>query len=1333
MGFAWIRMVILLFTLGSLMPGATLMALPESATSATLMGIVTNITTGNPITGAKIVVNNQVTWSTTGGVYTLTVDPVGTYTATCMKPGFETFVSLPVNFQPGSAITLNMALYEMPNPPGAATAWFDGAAQTVEVSWAKPIGPYELIYDDGIEDGFTLWATAGNMNAVRFTPPSWPAQITGGSVHIGQPSDYPSGSSPLVPFQVKIYDATGAGGSPGSPIAGPFDVLPTHFGWIEFTLPAPVTLASGSFYLVMIQGGNAPNAAGLAIDETNPQFRSYSKFTGGGSQWFPGSGNFLMRTTLIGAGGPVDPNNPELLLGYQVWRLHQGEEQNPAAWISMGATTDTAITDPSWPTLPCSPYRWGIKANYSGNRWSPVAFSNVIGKCWVAPVTVHVDLSCAAAIKTGINVSLTNLVYPDTNYLLQPDTSGTCTFSSVWKGAYSLKVTKFGYVDNIQQLSVNAPVSYNVLALQERTPPSNLHVDDCSLVATWDVPQFKKILLAENWSSGSLTTNGWTTQGGSNWVISATLGNPAPSAMFSYTPQVLNYSQTLTSKPIQGEQAPIMKLNYDIYLDNFGTTTMNQMAVEAWDGLNWQSLKTYSNSGGNIVWTSEEIDISGYSDSNFRIRFRAYGEDSYDLNNWNLDNISVLAYEAAQGQSACILGYNVYLNNVLSGFTPENKYSIPGNHVQYGTTYEACVLAAYGSGQSEKRCYTFTSHFLWPVKNPRGSAIENTAFIEWDQPHVDTSSTIPLGLIGYKIYRNDTLVRTINDPDTLSIYDAGLEPGFYIYRVTAWYDLTPYGYPGEFGESHPAGPVELYFNYGRALPFFEPWDAGNFSYNEWRFVPDQGNWKIATGTGNPAPCALFDREPEESGYTYALESPAMDATQIKCGRIWLDFDIRLTDNYANGDESLVVEIWNNNSWHEKARFTNNGSFGWTAHHLDISTVKEKGFRIRFRATGANTMAILGWEIDNIHVYPICFPAAHFTGDVVGYDAHLNWSPPNCNGTGNILNEGFESELFPPLYWTQSVTNPIATWSHTNLSSPLGVHSGNYAASVMWDYNHQDEWIIARDIFVNGNLVFWSYAFQGSTHNDHYYVDISTDQGLTWTHHLDMTALPPYPSANGYNTWETPYTIDMSQYLGEVVDIAWHAVDGNGQGLWYPWALDDCSMGGDKLDLAGFTFKTHATSDRSLIGYDLYRRYNTEEEFDKINQQPIFDTSYIDPNLKEGQHFYYVVPVFSECAQSESSDTIELDIITRAPAQFINKFSVYPNPVSEWLYFAPVTDSEEVRTVNFINAQGEVISIKTNRKSTVYSVDVSQLPHGIYIIQLHTTSGLFSNKVIIGKF
>ena len=90
------------------------------------------------------------------------------------------------------------------------------------------------------------------------------------------------------------------------------------------------------------------------------------------------------------------------ITGYQVWRLKQGEEGTPGVWTSIGTPTATNITDNGWPSLACGPYRWAVEASYTGNRWSGPAFSNVIGKCWTADVTVNVTLTCAANPPEGI-------------------------------------------------------------------------------------------------------------------------------------------------------------------------------------------------------------------------------------------------------------------------------------------------------------------------------------------------------------------------------------------------------------------------------------------------------------------------------------------------------------------------------------------------------------------------------------------------------------------------------------------------------------------------------------------------------------------------------------------------------------------------------------------------------------------------------------------------------------------------------------------------------------------------------------------------------------------
>ena len=304
-------------------------------------------------------------------------------------------------------VTQNFALYENTNPPVNVVATLNTAATAVDLTWGLPMGNYMQLYDDGIAENFTVWAVAGNQNAVKFTPVGYPATVYGGSVNIGTIDDYPAGSNPLVPFEVAVYDASGTGGTPGVAL-DTTTVTPAGFGWVYFNLASPITVTSGSFYLVMIQGGNAPDAAGIAVDETAPQLRSYARFVTGSGPWVPASGNFMLRALINGSGGPllldatgntitggpipaaiyqhelatvtgnegqgqvipVPGDNGESITGYQVWRLKQGEEATPGVWTSIGTPAGTSMTDNGWPSLACGPYRWGVAAQYTGNRWS---------------------------------------------------------------------------------------------------------------------------------------------------------------------------------------------------------------------------------------------------------------------------------------------------------------------------------------------------------------------------------------------------------------------------------------------------------------------------------------------------------------------------------------------------------------------------------------------------------------------------------------------------------------------------------------------------------------------------------------------------------------------------------------------------------------------------------------------------------------------------------------------------------------------------------------------------------------------------------------------------
>ena len=356
-------------------------------------------------------------------------------------------------------------------------------------------------------------------------------------------------------------------------------------------------------------------------------------------------------------------------------------------------------------------------------------------------MNVCVGLTCAANAKAGTVIKLTNTAYPDTNYTKTTDTSGCVHFTNIWKGSYTLTAIRFTYPVYTQTITVMGDVNLTLTLLQNTDAPTNLVVNDVSLHASWSPPRTKLFHVNEDWASGSFATNNWTTSGGANWSVTAGFGNPAPSAMFNWTPQVTNYNQFLTSKTFAGAHAPQVKVKYDIYLSNFGTTNVNTMAVELWNGSAWSVLKTYTNANGNIPWTTETLDITSVTHlPAFQVRFHAAGADSYDINNLNLDNIQVYSTDGTTGPNPCVLGYNFYLNNILSAFTPDTTYNIPPNQVVYNTVYQACVKAVYGSGYSNPICVTFTAHFLYPARDLTATGIECSTYLTWKKPQTMTDA-----------------------------------------------------------------------------------------------------------------------------------------------------------------------------------------------------------------------------------------------------------------------------------------------------------------------------------------------------------------------------------------------------------------------------------------------------------------------------------------------------------------------------------------------------------------------------------------------------------------
>lgn len=158
----------------------------------------------------------------------------------------------------------------------------------------------------------------------------------------------------------------------------------------------------------------------------------------------------------------------------------------------------------------------------------------------------------------------------------------------------------------------------------------------------WEyVPPFTFPFL-ETWDSGSFETNRWTATG-DNWVVNNNTGNPEPSAQFYYYPQVLNYNLDLRSHFFDATGFETVALSYDILFDEYQLQTVEELFVRVvFENGDFYTVATYDNQGGSFGWASETFDVSGYvAGEIFKVYFRAHGQDSWNINGWFIDNISL--------------------------------------------------------------------------------------------------------------------------------------------------------------------------------------------------------------------------------------------------------------------------------------------------------------------------------------------------------------------------------------------------------------------------------------------------------------------------------------------------------------------------------------------------------------------------------------------------------------------------------------------------------------------------------------------------------------------
>lgn len=608
---------------------------------------------------------------------------------------------------------------------------------------------------------------------------------------------------------------------------------------------------------------------------------------------------------------------------------------------------------------------------------------------------------------------------------------------------------------------------------------------------------------------------------------------------------------------------------------------------------------------------------------------------------------------------------------------------------------------------------------LLPPVNLQAVIQESEVWITWEAP-VDTSGsndTIPPGLIGYRIYADNIFAGYVAHPG-LSFSDTDPGTPVTFYKAAALYDLSFYGFPGDTAESVFSNLAFVITDAIYQLPFSESFYTGIFETNEWTI--ESTNWSIAGQVGNPAPSAGFFYNPIVTNYSSSLISPWMDASVLIDGRLFIDFDLLKQSVNQTGTEFLSVEVYDGSEWIEILTYSNlTSGTDWSGQTLDITNEAfGKPFRIRFRASGENSMNINHWLIDNIEIYRKCLPPE----DLVASIPHpmtkpcemlLEWTPPlnpgqglsswlfwdsgeNYNGIGMPGSGTFLAAIrFTPImlepYNNFYLTKIRFFPSDSGASFILKVWTGANASQLMVSQ------VVASYIPEEWNEV---------TLNDPFMVT-NTDE--LWIGY--QITEPGWSSAAGFDTGPA-----VSGY-GDMISldgVTWESMSA-AYGLDYNWNIEGYVTNQPQNALK---------SSESLMEYRVYR-----------NNEYLASTtglSYIDDFAGVFWPCYNVTAVYADC-ESEFSNLACIpgtqDYCNVGVEDIpLNSIEIFPNPASD---IVTIASNGDIRKLTLADMMGrKVAEFLTEPDSKSIQLSVAGLPPGIYTLRFETSAGKWGGRKLV---
>ncbi len=648
--------------------------------------------------------------------------------------------------------------------------------------------------------------------------------------------------------------------------------------------------------------------------------------------------------------------------------------------------------------------------------------------------------------------------------------------------------------------------------------------------------------------------------------------------------------------------------------------------------------------------------------------------------------------------------------------------------------------------------HVYPSALLMPPNWLHGDTVNNDILLSWG---IDTMNTPPE--LGFNIYRDSINIAFVpyTGGDTIYYLDVAPDPMCYDYHVSTLFDLSTYTFPGDTGESLYTGPEEVCLVYGTFLPIGEYWSSGSFG-SFW--MPGQ-NWIINGQYGNPEPCAEFTWDPILTNYQQSLTSGPINGVYQETkggpyidGRFILEFDVKLDDNSASGNEYFAAEVWSNGIWQRLMQFSNSdGSFDWENFEIDISDEAfGHVFKIRFMAEGALSSDIMSWFVDNVNVYRICYPPTCLT--VCGTDPYtmwLNWSPPYTGGGGGdewiMWDDGINVDgigltgggvFSVASHWDADMISQYDGMSITtirfvpyanvvNTSFTLKVWQGANAGTLVCEQSLASvvagEWnevVLTTAVALDVAQELWFGYTCDSPDGENPagfdagpgvvgYGDMITLDGVVWDSianfgfDLNWNIHALLDNVTDHSLVQMTYNEDLSVYNA-------------------PAALPVGSVGETSYNPIGLSTQT-------VTGYRIYWSNNGAgyEYLDFTN-----DTFYVhfnEPGFGYGDlDCYYVKAVYEDC-EANSDEACWLIASGFVNSDIVDKIIIFPNPSIDLIN---IESSVEMSQLCLLDYSGRILQCHTLQNKTQTSLNVSACEPGIYLLQIDTEKGRFVKKIVI---